>query len=144
MLPAHVVPQRSRVLEDLVWADGTGRLWLPGPVLVLDMSLEVVSILEHLVTVRTLDRLARLAGAAVHAVVDGVLGRAVVVATVPVLIELVVVVRLLEGVVTVVDGREVHLLRGVLRLRLCPVVVDMVVHVITFCDEIPFLQRSDR
>ena len=55
VLSAHVVPQGCRILERLVGTDWTGRLWFSISMLVLNVSLQVVPVLENLLTVRTLD-----------------------------------------------------------------------------------------
>ena len=112
MLPTHMVSETGGVLKYLVWTDRTGGLGFSGPVLVLDVTLQVVPILEDLLTVRTLDRLGGLPRGVVHTVVYRVLCSVVVGHLF--VVELLIVIVLLHGREVPVVSRVLHSLRYVL------------------------------
>ena len=112
MFPAHVISQTGGVLKYFVWTDGTGGLGFPSTVLVLDVTLQVVSVLEDFLAVRTLDRFRRLAGRVVHAIIYWILCSVVVGHLF--IIELLIVIVLLHGGEIPVVSRVIHGLRQVL------------------------------
>ena len=112
VFPAHVISETGRILEDFVWTDGARGLWLSSAVLVLDVALQVVSVLEDFLAVRTLDRFRRLAGRVVHAIIYWILCSVVVGHLF--IIELLIVIVLLHGGEIPVVSRVIHGLRQVL------------------------------
>ena len=95
MFPAHMISETGRILKYLVWTDGTRGFGLSSAVLVLDVTLQVMSVLEDFLTVGTLDRFRRFARRVVHAVIYWIL-RGVVVGHL-VIVELLIIIILLHG-----------------------------------------------
>ena len=126
MFPAHMISETGRILKYLVWTDGTRGFGLSSAVLVLDVTLQVMSVLEDFLTVGTLDRFRRFARRVVHAVIYWIL-RGVVVGHLVIVELLIVVVLLHRGEIPVV-ARVFHSLRYVV---LCTV-------------QVPLFNRSER
>ena len=126
MFPAHMISETGRILKYLVWTDGTRGFGLSSAVLVLDVTLQVMSVLEDFLTVGTLDRFRRFARRVVHAVIYWIL-RGVVVGHLVIVELLIVVVLLHRGEIPVV-ARVFHSLRYVV---LCTV-------------QVPLFDRSER
>ena len=120
MFPAHMISETGRILKYLVWTDGTRGFGLSSAVLVLDVSLQVMSVLEDFLTVGTFDRFRRFARRVVHAVIYWIL-RGVVVGHLVIVELLIVVVLLHRGEIPVV-ARVFHSLRYVV---LCTVQVPL-------------------
>ena len=126
MFPAHMISETGRILKYLVWTDGTRGFGLSSAVLVLDVSLQVMSVLEDFLTVGTFDRFRRFARRVVHAVIYWIL-RGVVVGHLVIVELLIVVVLLHRGEIPIV-ARVFHSLRYVV---LCTV-------------QVPLFDRSER
>ena len=93
MFPAHMISETGRILKYLVWTDGTRGFGLSSAVLVLDVSLQVMSVLEDFLTVGTFDRFRRFARGVVQLVI----------------VELLIIIILLHGAKIVVQISRLRL-----------------------------------